>query len=83
MTERLMNLVHGFGSIMEIWPAPTTTDEASPDAATDLIRESWEDVGAALWEAIGATDLGSEEDVGSEESEKEGAESTATARDAG
>ena len=53
MAERLINIVRGFGSIFEIWPTPPKLEEVSPHDATELVRQSWESAGEALWSAIG------------------------------
>ena len=62
MGERLMNIVRSFGSILEIWPTPTKVDEVSPQDATEMIRRSWEDVGEAIWDAMGAIGIDPQEE---------------------
>ena len=62
MAERLMNMVRSFGSILEIWPTPTKLDEVSPHDATEMVRRSWEDVGEAIWDAMGAIGIDPQEE---------------------
>ena len=41
MGERFLDIVRGFGSILEIWPTPPKVEEVSPHDAADLVRQSW------------------------------------------
>lgn len=63
--------MQGFGSIFDLWPPPTKLKEISPDDATEMIRKSWQDVGDALWEAMGVIEV----EIAAEEAETATAES--------
>ena len=69
MAERLMNMVRSFGgSILDIWPTPPKLEEFSPHDATEMVRESWEEAGQALWDAMGAIGIDTEEEEAEAES---------------
>ena len=61
MAERLMNMVRRFGSMFEVWPTPLDLEEVSPHDATEMVRQSWQDAGDALWQAIGAIGIETDE----------------------
>ena len=45
MAERLMNVLRGAGSILDIWPAPVKLDETYTRDVDELFRQSWEETG--------------------------------------
>ena len=48
MAERLMNVLRGAGSILDIWPPPQRFEELSPHNAEEMFRRSWYETGAGL-----------------------------------
>lgn len=62
MAERLMNMVRNFGSILEIWPTPPKLEEVSPHDAAEMVRQSWEEAGRAISDAMGAIRIDAEEE---------------------
>ena len=66
MAERLMALARGMGSILEIWPPPMKIEDVSPYSVTEMVRQSWEETGAALWTAIGEVGDDPQEETASE-----------------
>ena len=74
MAERLMNVLRGAGSILDIWPPPQRFEELSPHNAEEMFRRSWYETGAALRRAMNEVDLGPEPE---EETQEEAAPQTA------
>ena len=75
MAERLMNVLRGAGSILDIWPVPQRFDELSPHDAEEMFRRSWLETGAALQRAMNEVDLGPEPE---EETQEEATAQAAT-----
>lgn len=60
MAERLMNMVRSFGSILEIWPTPPKLEDVSPHDAAEMVRQSWEEAGQAIADAMGGIGIDAE-----------------------
>ena len=58
MAERLMNVLRGAGSILDLWPVPPRVEDLSPHDAEEMFRRSWIETGAALRHAMNEVDLG-------------------------
>ncbi len=57
MTERLMNVLKGAGSILDLWPVPPRVEDFSRHDAEEMFRRSWYETGAALRRAMNEVDL--------------------------
>ena len=60
MAERLMNMVRSLGSVLVIWPTPPKVKEVSPHDAAEMVRQSWEEVGQAITDAMGGIGIDAE-----------------------
>lgn len=58
MAERLMNVLRGAGSILDLWPVPPRVEDLSPHDAEEMFRRSWIETGAALRHAMNEVDIG-------------------------
>lgn len=58
MAERMMNVLRGAGSILDLWPVPPRVEDLSPHEAEEMLRLSWLETGAALRRAMNEVDLG-------------------------
>ena len=60
MAERLMNLLRGAGSILDLWPVPPKVEDLSPHDADEMFRRSWRETAAVLQRAMNEVDLNPE-----------------------